>query len=58
MSALAVATDLEMGLGAWLMLFFAVLVLGGGLFLSIRRAMAVERDRRSAEGTFEGGDGE
>lgn len=48
MSFLAVATDLEMGLGAWLMLFFAVLILGGGLTFCIRRAIVVEREKRAA----------
>ena len=57
MSALAVATDLEMGLSAWLMLFFAVSVLGGGLIICIRRAVVVGRAKSAAGESFDGGDG-
>ena len=57
MSILAVATDLEMGLSAWVMLAVAVLVLGGGLIICIRRAVVVGRAKSASGESFDGGDG-
>ena len=46
--AIEAADRLTMQFSSWLMLLFAIVVLGGGLVLCIRRAIVVDREKRAA----------